>query len=558
MKRPQLNELTLEEKVGQLLLLNQRRVTHVDDSVNAPRMTQEQQDELIGSNHFTGLWCYGLVDMDVVNLAESGRKASIKEHKKWIERVTRTAKIPMLIGVDFENGTGYAFYEGSKVGTGATIGAAYDKELTFKLNASVAREVKAAGANWRWTPVVDNIGRFSASITRTFSDDPDKKVELALEAMHGMESEGIASTIKHFPGGDPCEYRDSHLVSTKNNTSYEDWKEGQGKIFQRLIDAGATAVMVGHSAFPAIDDEMNNGVYVPSSLSKKIVQGLLRDEMGFDGIVITDAIGMTGLQSFCSKEEILIRAINAGNDILLGVETYAFDVVYKAVLDGKIPMSRIDESCERVLKFKEKLGLFEEKQKEEINIDEQIKITGEINRKICEKSITLLYDHNNLLPVSKENVKKVAIIALSHKEDFDSDLAIMKSEFEKRGAQTDVYNVPLPGSSLQLRQIEEECDLIIYAAYVSSHNPMGMPTLYGDKARFIANAFVDGVEKTIGVSLGYPYVHYDMLTGARTFANIYSPAPESQIAFVKAVYGEIGFEGISPVDIEPKLRKILC
>ena len=135
--------------------------------------------------------------------------------------------------------------------------------------------------------------------------------------------------------------------------------------------------------------------------------------MGFDGVVITDGIGMASLQTICPFEEVLVRAINAGNDILLGVAPFAADVVKQAVLDGRIPMERIDESAERVLKLKEKLGLFDDKE-EEFDIYAQSEITRKIDREIAEKSVTLVRERCKLIPVNKEDIKKVTIICSSH------------------------------------------------------------------------------------------------------------------------------------------------
>ncbi|MBR4891491.1 MAG: hypothetical protein IKU15_09455 [Clostridia bacterium] len=556
MKRPQLSELTLDEKISQLLLLRQGHLTNIVDG-DPREKTKEQREELMRTNHFTGLWSYGRVKMETANLAEEGGKVSAAEQKALIDEANANVKIPLLVGVDCENGAGYSFGGGTKIGTLAMIGAANDEELTYKLNAAVAREIKASGANWRWSPIVDTRGRFDPGTLRAFSDNPEKIIKLATAAMRGTESEGVAATIKHFPGKDIYNFRDSHLATTDLTYTLEEWEQGQGRIFQALIDAGASTMMSTHIAFPAVDDEMRNGMYVPSTLSKKILQGLLRDKMGFDGVLVTDAIVMAGLTSYCSYEEILIRSINAGHDVILGVAPDDFYTVRQAVLDGRIPMERVDESCERVLKLKEKLGLFNEEQ-EEIDIVEQAKITSELNRKVAEKSITLLYDHNDLLPVSKEKVHSVAIVAASHSNVFFEDLCVMKEEFEQRGAKTDIYAQPFEGGAKTLRRIEKEYDLIIYAAYVAMHQPLGMPSLYGEQAGLFFSAFRNGTEKTIGVSMGYPYLHFDMMTGARTFINTYSPSPESQKAFVKAIYGEIPFEGVSPFDIEPKLRLIYC
>ena len=167
-----------------------------------------------------------------------------------------------------------------------------------------------------------------------------------------------------------------------------------------------------------------------------------------------------------------------------------------------------------------------------------------------------------LLPVSKDKIRKVSIIVCSHLQSVAQDLSVMKNAFEERGAETTIYTLPLDptyqSDRLILKKIEDECDLLIYASYVEMHRPLGMPSLSEHQAAIFTKAFGNAQEKTIGVSLGYPYLHYDMMAGAPAFVNLYSPAPAGMVAFVKAVYGEIPFEGKSPVDIEPKIRQIRC
>lgn len=556
MKTPKLCELTLEDKISQLLLLRQDHLVNTAPSDPTPK-TREQRQALMGTNHFTGLWSYGRVKMETANVAEAGTRIGVAEQKELLDEAQACVKIPLLVGVDCENGAGYTFSDGTKIGTSAVIGAADDEGLTYQLNAAVAREIRASGANWRWSPIVDTPGRFSPGATRCFSDDPDKIIKHAIAAMRGTESERVAATIKHFPGQDVYNFRDSHLTNTALIYSLEEWEQKQGRVFQALIDAGASTMMSTHTAFPAVDDETVNGNFVPATLSKKIIQGLLRDKMGFQGVLVTDALLMAGLTNFCPWDQLLIRSINAGHDILLGVAPGDFDIVHQAVLDGKIPMERIDESCMRVLKLKEKLGLFDGEE-ETIDMAAQTRITAQINEQLANKAVTLLYDHNKLLPVCREKVSKVAIVAVSHVNNFFEDLVVMKEEFEKRGATTDIYAQPFEGGARTLRRIEQECDLIIYAAYVGMHQPQGMPSLYGEQASLFFSAFRGGVEKTIGVSMGYPYLHFDMMTGARTFVNTYSYSPECQKAFVSGIYGEIPFAGVSPYDVEPKLRLVYC
>ncbi len=560
MKRPALSELSLTEKVAQLLMLSDERIQYKMVDGEQVLRPKEEIDEILKRCQYGSYWHTGSVKMGIVNLAEewaTGHRMTIEDSKTYIDDIQKNVRIPMLIAMDAEMGVGYALASGSIIPSPLSIGAANDLELTKELYANVARELRAAGANWRWCPVIDNVSRYTSSITRIYSDDPDRVVDIATAAIRGTEREHVATCVKHFPGGmGKGMPKDSHFSSTNLSAPYDEWYEAQGKIFKAMIDAGVMTVMVKHAGFSTIDDTMRNGRYIPSSLSRKVVNGLLREKLGFKGLIITDAMGMAAVNNFYDTyEETLIAAINAGNDILLGVRPEAFDLVYAAVEDGRIPMERIDESCERVLDLKEKIGLFDDEIRNEvIDAAEATKKIAEISKKISEKSATLLYDKNNLIPISKDKIKDVTIIYASHYNGTGEQLKVMKEEFEKHGATANIYNGMPPGGI----DAAAKSDLIIYVGYIAMHRPMGFPSLYGNQLSMFINAFTEGREKSVGVSMGYPYLHFDVMTGADTFVNIYSPDPEAQKAFVKGLYGEIPFEGVSPVDIEPKIRRFSC
>ena len=554
MKRPKLSELTLKQKIAQLLMVNQITLINADDG---SIRTDEEIKELMTKYQYGSLWNTGDMKTRNANMAEDIGFGALTtaQYKEWTEKITSDVDIPLLIAVDCENGTGGIFPDGTHTATSIAIGAADDEKLTFELAQSVAKEIKASGSNWRWTPIVDINSRLSHGVLRHYGDDPELVIKHALAAIRGSESAKVASTIKHFPGNDGISFLDSHFVPTQNNLSMEEWRETQGKLFKDVIDSGVDSVMVGHKAFPACDDTITNGRYFPSSLSEKVIKGLLREELGFEGVVITDGITMTALTSFCEYDEMLVRLINAGNDIILGVNPTDYEIIEAAVLDGRIPMSRIDESAERVLALKEKIGLFED-EKEEIDMSVQTAMTTAIDKQISEKSITLVRDRNNLLPVKKENIKNVAIVWSSHFDGTEKQLEIMKAEFEARGAK--VTMVDHIEEKIEAKKLADENDLIVYAAYIAMHRPCGLPSLYGTQMSTFFNAFAHGKSKSLGVSMGYPYLCHDAMGGGDTMLNIYSLSPEAMKAFVKAVYGEITPTTKSPVDLELKRRVVYC
>lgn len=211
--------------------------------------------------------------------------------------------------------------------------------------------------------------------------------------------------------------------------------------------------------------------------------------------------------------------------------------------------------------MKEKMGLFDEdydpvSYAEEYNIREEAPKTAEVAKQICEKSITLLKDNNNMLPLSKDKIKNVGILFSGHTKNAPVDeVRAMKEAFEERGA---TVTVTADIWTEELDAFIDANDVVIYAGLIEPHCPSGLPSLHGDKLGTYHCAFSNGKEKSIGMSMGYPYIHFDVMSRARTFINTYSKCPASQRAFVRALYGEIGFCEEAPVDTEPKLRLVYC
>lgn len=575
MKKPLLSEMTLREKIGQMLAPHQWDVygkcetdfdfTPVDmDEVKA-RYQKEQFGMLRGEQvgvYFADPRHFTAIDKNAADVTEGDLLAYGKVrinsalYKEYINEIGSYMKIPPLVGGDCVLGPANAFSDLSSICNALSIGAADDEELTFKLGAAVAREMRCAGFNWRWSPVVDMCNRNADCVMRTFAlDDFERTMRLSKAYARGMQSEGLAACVKHFPGADRYSARDTHFSPEAVLSTMDEWWSEQGKAFQEMFDDGVYSVMIAHSSFPAADDTMINGQYVPSTISKKIVTGLLKETMGFKGVVITDGIRMGGLYSLMPYEELVVELVNAGNDVLLGCEVYSGDLIEKAVLDGKIPVSRIDDACQRVLDMKEKLGLFNDNYNEyPYKAEELVPETRKINEQIVKKSMTLVRDRKQLLPLKKENIKRVSVIVSSHSTTIMEDLEPLKKAFEARGIE--VYMQRRLKNAQELKQISDNSDLIIYAAYVAMHCPKGYFRLFGDECQTFYYAFTHGKEKSVGVSFGYPYIHYDNMEGVDAFVNANSKDADSQIAFVEALFGEIGLEGNSPVLLTPRANTI--
>ena len=563
MKKPLLSEMTLREKIGQCLLPHQFYIYNIyDEDGNKTKRPTAEQKALLEKEQFGTI--YGeqvrymhLADEHdnkerVINLAEVSPKVNSAEYKKFIEGQCRSYKIPPLVAGDSEHGTGHVFSDLSLVCDAPCIGSADSEELAYELGACIARELRCAGQNWRWSPVVDLTSYRSSGTIRTFANDyPDRTTRLALAHIRGMQDEGVAATAKHFPGADRIEYRDTHFCKAMNASTMEEWWAEQGKVFQDLIDGGVYSIMIGHKAFPAADNTMINGVPIPCTLSKKVITDLLKEEMGFDGVVITDGIQMASLFTLMEYEELIVGLINAGNDVILGALPSSGDILEQAVKDGRVPESRIDDACTRVLNMKEKLGIFNDNYYDlPYKAEDVVPHTKEVSLELARKGLVLVRDRQNLLPFKKENIKNITIICSTHHDPFLDNLAVLKQELESKGANVKIQR--RLASEDELKKISAGSDLIIYAVYVDGHRPAGALSLFGEEAFTYFHAFTSGREKSIGVSMGYPYIHYDIMENADTFINTHSKSPESMKALAEAIFGEIPFAGNSPISLIPK------
>ena len=544
MKKPQLSELTLREKIGQM-------ANHSIEMVN--KMLREGNDAV---NMMGSVWVYGAVDMRLINMGEDTTGEEIEAHQNWIflNELSKRNKIPLLGCMDATNGIKYAFCDMGFVASPCNLGATNSEELSFKVGVAKAKSLKCAGAKWLWGPEEDIPCRLaSISLGRKMSDDPDLIIKMANAQNDGVQSQGVAATAKHFPGDDELEYRDSHVSETVYHKSMDEWRSRQGRVFKEIVDGGVYAVMVGHQAFPACDNRKVKGKYVPSTISDKVVTGLLKGELGFKGVVITDAIGMRGLLNMYDNDlgRVCIESVKAGCDVILGAPGNFIDVIEKAVLDGEIPESRIDDACSRVLAMKEKLNLYEIPF-EEMDTEKVVAECKEVSNLVAEKSMSLVCDKRKILPLNPEKHKKICIIFSGESERAYESLKIIEEELYKRGVEK-VHIQKGLGDEPEPSTLPLGFDLMLYVGHMMLNEPWGMAGFQGETFKtFYRVAAGNQIGKRVAVSIGSPYLYFDYYEGFDCFINAYSYDESTLRALVKALYGEIGFEGIHPFRLIPE------
>ncbi|MEE9364936.1 MAG: glycoside hydrolase family 3 protein [Cellulophaga sp.] len=389
------NKLTSAEKVGQLFM----PAAFINDTEEEILLLENS----IKKHHIGGL-CFFHSRASAATNFEGKKKVifNTQSHetlKGLIKRYQKTSKYPLLISIDAEWGLAMRIENTPQYPYCITLGAIQNNDdLIYKVGKNIAKDCKQSGIHWNFSPVVDINNNPNNPVIgyRSFGENKTQIVAKATAFINGTNSEGILTSIKHFPGhGDTA--TDSHLGLPIITKTKEELLAHELLPFQKIIDYGIDAVMVGHLAVPAL----SNGKNIPASISKDIIKGILRSEMNFKGLVVSDALNMHSVSKmYPTKGELEWLAFDAGNDILCFTENITEGV--KTILE-KAEDNQIEESFERIWKLKERaINNAEKDLKELINPDS-------LNTKLAQKSLTLLKEELSIANFIKEEFSMVTI-----------------------------------------------------------------------------------------------------------------------------------------------------
>lgn len=512
-----ITDLSLREKILQTVVLRHRKDIFVPDK--------------IGAIFFGG---------EIITEAED---IGLDNARQIITQYIDNADIPLLITSHFENGCGSMVKGLTPLPYLSGLGATNDPQLAYEYGKVTALEARSIGANWSLSPVCDLLTnpRNPLVNVRALTDDPALASKLLIPVIRGMQENGLAACAKHFPG-DGVDYRDQHIVTTANGLPMYAWQQLHGKVFQDLINAGVMSIMPGHITLPAYQQERHaNGLPLPATLSQELIEKLLKKEMGFEGIVVTDALDMGGfLGWYESKRRSQIESFKAGCDMMLWPEAHYVDDMIEAVENGYISMERLDDAVSRILTVKEKMGLFRKDNHPVLLNEADTMYINSIQQETAEKSVTLIKDRNHQFPLSPEKTGNVLVVPVSHYEPALQEAELLCRELESRGF-TVTYQPNVP----TLAQMEES-DLVLFALFSRSFRPIGFLDFQGNEARKIGMSLKTATEKTVVVSFGSPYFGNQYFERANTYVNAYSMLSPSVKAFVRAATGEIPFTAFSP------------
>lgn len=493
------------------------------------------------------------------------RSMSAEQVTGTVSILQKNAKIPLLIAANLEAGANGIVAEGTKVASQMAVAATGDKKNAYELGRICVEEGAAVGANYAFAPVCDIDLNFRNPITntRTYGADPAVVADLASEYARACRERGVCYSVKHFPG-DGVDERDQHLVTSVNSLTTDEWDKTYGAIYKRLIDEGAPTVMVGHIVMPAYEKAICPGIkdeeILPASLSKNLLNGLLREKLGFNGLIITDATTMAGFNVAMSRDEAVPGAIAAGCDMFLFTKNMQEDFKFMraGIERGAITPERLEEAVMRVLALKESMGLFDKDNAPDLKTALD-KIGTKENRKsarrIADESMTLVKCEKGVLPIDKNKVRKITVYGI---EGGANALGYTRENglvpkfcdlLRKEGFEVSVFETAGVYEGLQssFESVMESTDMMIYLCNLATKsnqttvriewmNPMGINV----------PIYVKSIP-TVFISLENPY-HLLDVPRVRTYINTYGVNDFTLELLVEKLTGKSPFKGKSPVD----------
>ena len=492
------------------------------------------------------------------------RPFSGEKMREYTERIQKKAKIPLLIACNLErggSGGNGGLTDGTYVSSPMGCAATDDAQSAYRLAEVACREGGAAGVNWTFVPIVDidlNPGNPITNV-RTYGSSPERILRMAKGYMDACRRYGVVSTVKHFPG-DGVDDRDQHLMSSINSLSAQEWYASYGRIYQELIDDGVPTVMCAHIKQPALCREVNPGIQdediMPASLSSELMQGILREKMGFNGLIVTDATQMVGFTSSMPRHLAVPAAIERGADMFLFTINRKEDMGFmmEGLRKGFLSRKRLDEAVTRILALKAHIGLWK---KPAVPPQEGLSCLRcpehlEVARQIAERSITLVKDREKWLPLSPERMRKVKLIQITNEKlppgGLLPEIELFRTLLEKEGFEVSYFkDGRFPGEDCSLAEFTEETDLMIYFANMKvGSNQTTIRIVWDDFLGEDSPKYVRDIP-VLFLSFSNPY-HLVDVPMVGTYINAYTCNEESVYAMVEKLMGRSPFRGQSPVD----------
>lgn len=478
--------------------------------------------------------------------AARARAESAEGYRNFLAELQQQVAIPLLVPANMEHGAAELKGYGTDFPWPMGMGAANDEGLMAIMGQAIATEARYIGVNWLFNPVVDLNYNFDNPITniRALGDDPQQVIRLATVWLQAMQAHGVAATAKHFPG-DGVDDRDQHLLTSVNSLPFDQWQETFGRVWCAVIDAGVLCIMPGHISLPDYQGYRQRPEEAPpATLSRRLLIELLRQELGFAGLIVSDNASMIGLACHADAEDLIVEAIAAGIDIYLNADPeHDFDRLLAGVQDGRITEAQIYASARRVLEMKARLHLFVDPFGPAPSPEEQATFQAAAQA-MADKSMTVLRNSGQLA-LSLTPGAKVLTVTYGHLMPHMglTDLEVFDQELRNRGLHVDHLLNP---SSDELRQQAEAYAAVFINLFKLPMMPLGSARMTDTFRSWGWRSLYRRHPQVAYTTFGSPYVLYELPPAPRLIAT-YGNSDCSQRAAVKVWLGEMEAQGTLPV-----------
>jgi beta-N-acetylhexosaminidase len=553
----QLKQMSLEEKVGQLISVG----------INASYLNQDSEAfkalrHQVVDNHVGGIILF---------------RGPVYESVVIVNRMQQLAKHPLLISADLEAGAGMRFDDTVNFPWNMAIAATGNPDYAHRAGELTAREARALGVQQIYAPVADVNNNAANPVinVRSYGEDPAQVAKFVAAFVEGAQSAGVIATAKHFPGhGDTAV--DSHRGLPEIDVTRERLNSVELVPFRAAVSAGVGAVMDGHIALPRIDatvitplprerkvkaietDEGSEIVVekgtMPTTLSP-VVNNILRNELGFDGLIVTDAMSMSGLTLYFTQEEASVRALEAGADQLLkpADPDASFRGVINAVKSGRLTEKRIEESVRKILAAKYDLGLAQQRITPIDEIDQLVagKQAATLADDIAARAMTLVRNEASLVPLKLTKSAKVFNLAITNGDDRSFITQSFVGAMNRGGVKTDTIVLDDRSSDAEVQKGLDgalRADVVIVSMYGRVRSGQaGSVALPGPGARAL-NALLDRQTPLVGISFGNPYLLMNF-PRLPTYLVAYGDMPSLQRSAANAILGKTDVTGRLPISL---------
>jgi len=536
-----MRSMTLRDEVAQLIIM-----PIYGEAMHTRSANYRKYQHFVRDLHVGGVIVTGHVTSGTTRNAEPYAMAAL------LNRMQKLARVPLLVAADFERGASMRVNSTTNWPYNMAFAAGKDLAGATYEGAETAREARAMGVNWIFAPVADVNNNPDNPIIniRSYGENPREVsnfVQAYIAGAHSDARNQVMVTAKHFPGhGDTA--TDSHLGLARLEADRKRIESVELEPFRASIAAGVDAIMTAHMAVPAFEPEN-----VPATVSAKILTGLLRGQLDFHGIIVTDAMDMQGLASLYNTGESAVRSIEAGSDVLLMPRKAedAINGVLAAIESGRLTRQRIDDSVIKVLSAKVKLGLGQG-QRKLVNLEGIGDTVGspeadERAQMVADRAVTLVKDQKDQLPL--RHPESTCLIAMTEGRRGQQGIRLVE-EVRKRAPKMPVSVLDPAMSKADFDEVTRtsaDCSQIVVAAYVTVSAYRGNVAMAGDYPDFL-NGLIAGKVPVTLAALGNPYL-VRSFPNAVAYMTTYSPTPTSEAALVKALFGEIAITGHLPVTI---------